>query len=116
MAFISWLRHLKSRFDSTKAFHLRRQEQKKGIPFVKPRLEQLEDRTLLSTAANVFATFDGLLAHTTDTQQIPISISSANFSLSGINTVMLGFHLERVSGSNLDPAVVQIKNAKGRSD
>jgi hypothetical protein len=56
MAFASGLRHLKSRFASTKAWGAGFRPPRKAIPIVRPRLEQLEDRTMLSNS-NIPAIF-----------------------------------------------------------
>lgn len=75
-----------------------------------PLVERLEDRRLLA-ANNVFAQFQGNLLSSDSRLQIPISVTSADFALSGGKAV-LGFQVQR-DGGNLDPATVKIQNASG---
>src|SRR5438552_19139183 len=70
------------------------------------RIELLEDRTLLANAANTFATFDGILASPTSTAEIPIALTSADFTLSH-KRVELGFRVQAAAGSTLNPAAVK---------
>ncbi len=74
------------------------------------RLEQLEDRVLL-TNANVFAQFTGTVLGPTDTESVPINLLTSNFTLRG-QSVSLSFDLKGVGG-NLDPAAVQITKVGG---
>lgn len=67
-------------------------------------LEALEDRKLLDgAAAHVFAQFADTLSSPTDTKQFNVSLTSANFTLSGGSTI-LGFQA-RANNSPLDPGI-----------
>jgi RHS repeat-associated protein len=72
----------------------------------------LEDRTLLAAAANVFAQFSGVVAQPGAVQQIPITLSAADFTLPNTKAI-LGFHVKAAPGSTLDPADVTIATAAG---
>jgi len=76
----------------------------------RPVYELLEDRRMLA-GANTIAQFAGSIAAVGDSAEIPIALSSPDFTFRGTET-LLGFHLRRTGGS-LDPAAVQIRNDSG---
>ncbi len=65
---------------------LRRPARKTRIAF-----ERLEDRTLLD-ASNIFAQFSGVVPAAGSVRQIPITLSTSNFTLPGSRAV-LGFQV-----------------------
>ncbi len=73
--------------------------------------EPLEDRTMLD-AANSFAQFSGVVPAAGSVQQIPITLSTSNYTLPGSKAV-IGFQVEAAGGSSLDPAAVTITTASG---
>ena len=85
---------------------LRRPARKTRIAF-----ERLEDRTLLD-ASNIFAQFSGVVPAAGSVQQIPITLSTSNFTLPGSHAV-IGFQVQAPTGSSLDPAAVTITTAAG---
>jgi len=74
-------------------------------------LERLEDRTLLN-GSNIFAQFSGAVPAAGSVQQIPITLSTSNFTLPG-RQVVLGFEVQAPDGSSLDPAAVTITTSGG---
>jgi len=80
-------------------------------------VEPLENRLLLAagaTAGNVFAQFEGTIAAPNSTVSIPLHFSNSNFKFSGKSAV-LGVQVVADGGSALDPALVQIKDARNRT-
>src|SRR5690242_13056171 len=76
-------------------------------------VEPLEHRLMLAadaTAANVFAQFQGAIDPQGSTVTIPLNFSRSNFTFSGKQAVV-GVQVIAADGMNLDPAVVQIKDA-----
>ena len=80
-------------------------------------IQSLEPRLLLaaaSTAANVFAQFDGTIAAAGASVSIPLNFSRSTFKFSGNNSI-IGVQVIADSGGTLDPAIVQIKDAHNRT-
>ena len=73
-------------------------------------LEALESRVMLSSAAHVFANYDGQIVSAGGSERIDFGISNSEFALSGGKT-NLGFQLVAGDGGNLDPAAVTIRNS-----
>ena len=72
--------------------------------------ELLEDRRLLA-GGNIFAQFVGDVATSGERVEIPIAISTPDFTFRGSDT-LLGFHVRGTNGL-LDPAAVEIRNNSG---
>src|SRR6266568_1446327 len=80
-------------------------------------VEPLENRLMLAAnamAANVFAQFEGIITAPNSTVSIPLHFSNSNFNFSGKNAV-LGVQIVADGAGPLDPAVVQIKDARNRT-
>jgi len=80
-------------------------------------VEPMEQRILLAAqaaAANVFAQFEGTIVGGRSSVTIPINFSSSNFTFGGGKSV-LGMQVVADSGSTLDPALIQIKDARNRA-
>src|SRR6185503_9173974 len=80
-------------------------------------LESMEQRLLMAaqvTAANVFAQFEGTISAPRSSVTIPINFSSSSFTFSGGKSV-LGVQVVAADGSGLDPALIQIKDARNRA-
>src|SRR5439155_6320566 len=80
-------------------------------------VEPLEVRLMLAAnamAANVFAQFEGNITAPSSTISIPLHFSNNNFKFSGKSAV-LGVQIVADGAGALDPAVVQIKDARHRT-
>src|SRR3989440_4348891 len=80
-------------------------------------VEPLEDRLMLAanaTTANVFAQFEGIITAPSSTISIPLHFSNNNFKFSGKSAV-LGVQVVADGAGSLNPALVQIKDARNRT-
>src|SRR6266550_1873847 len=80
-------------------------------------VEPLEDRLMLAAnaaTANDFAQFEGIITASNSTVAIPLHFSNNNFKFSGKSAV-LGVQIVSDGAGALDPALVQIKDARNRT-
>ena len=94
----------------------RKVQRVKGANRNRSGVESLELRQLLASgAANVFATFDGVITAPNGTNNLKISILPINFTLAGGSTgkFVLGLEVQQGAGSTIDPTAIKVADSQG---